>query len=149
MPGSPKEVTAARAEGVEFRFLLAPAGFASDARGRLAAVHAQRMELGEPDAGGRRAPRAVPGSPETIPADTAVLAFGFRPDAARLARTFGVATTPEGALRVDPLTGATSRPRVFAAGDAAHGADLVCTAVASGRRAAAAIHRLLTQAVPA
>jgi len=145
MPGSKKEVKAARLEGAEFLFLLSPSQFLTDAKGRLTGVKCQQMELSEPDAGGRRSPRAVPGLYETVPADTAVLAFGFKPDTARIGTTFGVELTPEGTVRVNPATGATSRVGVFAGGDVTNGADLVCTAVLAGRKAADGIHRFLTE----
>ena len=143
MPGSPKEVAAARAEGVAFHFLLAPTRFETDPQGQLTGLRCQPMELGEADASGRRTPRPMPGLVEVVPADTAVLAFGFRPETDRLTHTFALEVTPDGTARVDAATGATSRAGVFAAGDVTNGADLVCTAVAAGRRAAAAIHRSL------
>ncbi len=148
MPGSRKEVARAREEGVEFRFLLAPLAFIPRPGGGLGAIKLQRMELGAPAGEGRRTPTALPGSEHLVVAHHAVLAFGYALDAAWIARELDVEMTPAGTLRVDPETGATTRAGVFAGGDCTLGADLVCRAVAAGRRAAAGIHRFLTEPVP-
>ncbi len=144
MPGSKKEVKMARAEGVEFQFLVSPLGFTAGSDGKLKAVELQQMELGEPDAEGRRSPKPIPGRTTSLPADLAVLAFGFKPDAAWAAAELGVDLKSDGTIMINEETGATSRPGVFAGGDVTAGADLVCRAVVAGRRAAASIHRYVT-----
>ncbi|MDR7516243.1 MAG: NAD(P)-dependent oxidoreductase [Armatimonadota bacterium] len=146
MPGSRREVKAAREEGVEFVWLAAPSRFLDDGTGRLAAIECIRMELGPPDADGRRRPVPVPGSEFTIPADVAVLAFGF--DGTPVPAADGPRTTPTGTYVVNP-DGSTDLPGVFAGGDAVRGPDLVVTALADGRRVAETIDRYLRSAVPA
>lgn len=146
MPGSRREVKAAREEGVEFVWLAAPARFLDDGTGRLAGVECIRMELGPPDADGRRRPVPIPGSEFTIPADVAVLAFGF--DGTPVPAADGPRTTSMGTYVVNP-DGSTDLPGVFAGGDAVRGPDLVVTALADGRKVAEAIDRYLRSAVPA
>ncbi len=143
MPGSRKEVKMAKEEGVEFEFLVSPLAFLAGADGRVRAIRVQRMALGEPDAEGRRRPTPVAGSETEVPAHTAVMAFGYRPDASWVGRELGVDLNADGNILVNAETGATSRPGVFAAGDCTLGADLVCRAVLTGRKAAAGIHQWL------
>jgi glutamate synthase (NADPH/NADH) small chain len=99
----------------------------------------QRMTLGEPDASGRRRPVPQPGSEFTVPVDTVVLALGYWPDDLVGKTTPGLETHDYGLIDASAATGATSRPGVFAGGDAVTGPDLVSTAVAAGFRAAEAI----------
>jgi glutamate synthase (NADPH/NADH) small chain len=98
-----------------------------------------RMQLGEPDASGRRRPVPIPGSEYTVEADTVVLALGYLPDSDFVARIAGLDAEPDGRIRVDPQTGATSRDGIYAAGDNILGPALVVDAVAHGFRAAEAI----------
>jgi glutamate synthase (NADPH/NADH) small chain len=140
MPGSRREVQAAREEGVEFIWLAAPVRFVDDGAGRLVAIECIRMALGEPDESGRRRPVAVVGSEFTLPADVAVLAFGF--DGTPVPAPRGPRTTA-GLTYVVDADGATDIPGVFAGGDVVRGPDLVVTALADGRRAADAIDRYL------
>lgn len=138
MPGRREERLAAREEGVTFEFLAAPRRFLGE-NGRVTGVECVRMTLGDPDETGRRRVQPIPDSTFVIPADAVVIAAGYRVD---------VAPTPlqrraDGTIAVDPATGATNLLGVFAAGDAVNGADLVVTALASGRRAARAIDAYL------
>jgi glutamate synthase (NADPH/NADH) small chain len=143
MPGRREEKRNAREEGIQFMYLIAPVGFAGDDDGRVRSLVCQRMKLGEPDESGRPRPVPIPDSEFEIEADTAVLALGYRAD--RLLQT----TTPDleankgGLLVIDPETGRTSRPGVFAGGDNVRGPDLVVDAVADAKRAAAAIDEYL------
>ncbi len=99
-----------------------------------------RMELGEPDKSGRRRPVPVEGTNFLVPADTAILALGYWPDETIGKTTPGLEETHKwGLIVVDPESGATSRPGVFAGGDAVTGPDLVVTAMVAGRKAAAAM----------
>ena len=129
-------------EGVRIEYLVAPVRFMGDEDGRVRAMELQRMELGEPDDSGRRRPVPITGSEFTVPVDTVILALGYWPD-----ETIGK-TTPElkthdyGLIDADE-TGRTSRPGVFAGGDAVTGPDLVSTAAAAGLRAAEAIDQYL------
>ena len=102
------------------------------------------MELGEPDESGRRRPLPVPGSEFLVDADTVVFALGFGVDAA-VSKSADLQADDWGQVIADEESGATSRAGVFTAGDCAHGADLVVTAIAGAKRAAAGIHRFLTE----
>ncbi len=146
MPGREEERRHAKDEGVQFTFLTAPTRFVGDASGHITAVECIRMELGEPDGSGRRRPVEVPGSTHQIPADTVVLAIGYWTDE-DLAEGAHL-QHKSGRLIVDEATGATNLPGVFAGGDDVRGADLVVTAIAEAKRAAAAMCAYLS-GVPA
>jgi len=140
MPGSRREVQAAKDEGVVFQWLTAPVRFLDDGTGRLEGVECIRMELGEPDEEGRRRPVSVEGSTFEVPADLAILAFGF--DGSPLPAVDGPAQNTDKTYVISE-DGATTVPGVFAGGDAVRGPDLVVTALRDGRRAAEAIDRYL------
>jgi glutamate synthase (NADPH/NADH) small chain len=143
MPGGLHDRELAREEGARYEFLTQPVKFIEGEDGRLAQIECIKMELGEPDDSGRRRPVPVEGTNFIVEADSAILALGYWPDP-----TIGE-TSPElethkwGLIVVDPETGATSIPGVYAGGDGVHGPDLVVTAVAAGRRAARAIDEFL------
>ncbi len=139
MPGGKKDRKLAMEEGAEYHFLTQPVRFIAGEDGRLAAIECVRMQLGEPDASGRRRPIPIEGSNFTIEVDTAILALGYWPDPTIGETTPGLETRKWGLIVTDPETGATTRPGVFAGGDAVTGPDLVVTAMVAGRRAAAAI----------
>jgi glutamate synthase (NADPH/NADH) small chain len=143
MPGNPGDRTLAREEGGRFEWLAAPVRFLAGADGRLVEMECVRMALGEPDSSGRRRPEPVDGSEFRAPVDEVVLALGFQPDVALSGATPGLETDERGRIRVDQETGATTRDRLFAAGDAVRGPDLVATALADALRAADAIHARL------
>lgn len=146
MPGSRREVQAAKDEGVTFRWLTAPVRFLADGAGRVRGIECVAMRLGEPGKDGRRTPEPVPGSEFVIEADLAILAFGF--DGSPVPADDGPALTRGRTYQVaDDL--ATTTPGVFAGGDAVRGPDLVVTALRDGLRAAEAIDRYLRQAAPA
>jgi glutamate synthase (NADPH/NADH) small chain len=144
MPGSKKERVHAMEEGARIEYLVAPLEFYGEESGALTSMKLQRMELGEPDASGRRRPVPIEGSEFTVPVDTVVLALGYWPD-----ETIGK-STPDleihdwGLITADPSSGLTSRQGVFAGGDAVTGPDLVSTAVAAGLRAAQAMNEYLS-----
>jgi glutamate synthase (NADPH/NADH) small chain len=142
MPGSRREREHALEEGARIEYLVAPVRFHGDATGRLTAVELQRMALGAPDASGRRRPVPIPGSEFTQPADTVILALGYWPDEMVGRTTPGLKTHDDGLITAG-ADGQTSRPGVFAAGDAVTGPDLVSTAAAAGLRAAEAIDAFL------
>jgi glutamate synthase (NADPH/NADH) small chain len=143
MPGSRRERQHAVEEGAEIEYLTAPTRFIGDDQGRLVALELQRMTLGAPDASGRRRPVPEPGSEFIVPVDTVVLALGYWPDETVPKSTPGLASHDDGLITASPATGATTRPGVFAGGDAVTGPDLVTTAVAAGFRAAEAIDQYL------
>ena len=149
MPGSRKEYANALEEGAQFMFLTNPVALEGNAAGEVTAVRCVKMELGEPDASGRRKPRAVKGSEFTLPADLVLVAYGFDPvpfppgnDLSR------IAVNDWGAMQVD-TNQMTSVERVFAGGDVVRGPSLVVHAVRDGRMAAAGIHAYLNGVKPA
>jgi glutamate synthase (NADPH/NADH) small chain len=141
MGGRTEERHNADKEGIRFHYLVAPIRFIGDDSGRVRAVRLQRMELGEPDDSGRPRPVPIPGSEFEMDADTVVVAIGFKVEKA-LSETADLEATDWGTVAADE-GGHTSRPGVFAAGDNVRGADLVVTALADAKRAAAAIDRYL------
>ncbi len=145
MPGGKKDRELAREEGAKYRFLTQPIRFIPGPDGKLSAVECLQCELGEPDDSGRRRPLPIEGSNFTVSTDTAILALGYWPDPTIGDTTPDLETRDWGLIVADPDTGETSRPGVFAGGDAVTGPDLVVTAVRSGRRAASSIHDYLSQ----
>ncbi|MGB2695579.1 MAG: NAD(P)-dependent oxidoreductase [Dehalococcoidia bacterium] len=139
--GRVEERIHAREEGVRFEYLASPVRLEATPEGRVARVHFARMALGEPDESGRRRP--VPTGEEfDVDADLVVLAIGYEADGQVVRSDDGIATN-RSLVSVDPETFQTSRPGVFAGGDCVNGADLVVTALADGRSAAAAIDQYL------
>ncbi len=143
MLGRAEERTHAREEGVTFAYLTTPTRFIGDANGNVQAVELVRMELGEPDASGRRSPIQVEGSEYTVPASAVVIAVGYGADA-EFAQQAPVETDRWGLVKVNERTGQTNVPYIFAGGDVVNGADLVVTAIADGKRAATWIHQFLS-----
>ncbi len=142
MPAYEEEIEDALAEGVKIEYLAAPVAFEARA-GRVAAVKVIRMELGEPDASGRRRPLPVEGSEYLIECDGVLSAIGQTPDLDFLEPKNELAVTDRGRLEVDPVTLETSLPGVFAGGDAVLGPASAIQAVAMGRQAAESIDRYL------
>ncbi|MFW5856764.1 MAG: FAD-dependent oxidoreductase, partial [Planctomycetota bacterium] len=138
MPAEEVEVRDAEEEGVHLQFLAAPTRLVGD--GKLEAVEVVRMELGEPDAGGRRRPVPVEGSESTLPADICIAAIGQMPDVGPAADA-GLSLTEWKTLAADERSLATAEAGVFAGGDCVHGAATVVEAVAHGREAARSIDR--------
>jgi glutamate synthase (NADPH/NADH) small chain len=143
MPGGLHDRELAREEGAKYEFLTQPVKFIASENGRLAKIECINMELGEPDGSGRRRPLPIEGSNFIIDADTAVLALGYWPDPIIGETTPDIDTHKWGLIIANDETGSTSRPGVFAGGDAVTGPDLVVTAMVAGRNAAAAIHEYL------
>lgn len=143
MPGSRKEYANALEEGARFEFLTNPIALEGDVDGNVTTVQCVRMELGAPDASGRRKPRAVPGSEFVVAAEVVLVAYGFDP----------VPFPPESdftAIQVNEWRGVvvdgnqmTSVPGVFAGGDSVRGPSLVVHAVRDARKAAQGMHRHL------
>ena len=148
MPGSRKEYYNALEEGAQFEFLTNPLELIGDGAGALAAVRCARMELGEPDASGRRKPRPVRGSEFDLPADLVLVAYGFDPVAFPPGSDFAeLATTDWGSLVVD-RNQMTSVPGVFAGGDSVRGPSLVVHAVRDARKAAQGIDAYVSRRRP-
>ena len=144
MPADEVEVKDARDEGVDIRFLIAPKR-AVVAGGRLVGLECFRMELGEPDASGRRRPIQVKGSEFLFACDWAVSAIGQEPDLQGLENaTLGpIAVTKWKSIQADPETFQTSVPGVFAGGDAMTGPQAAIDAIGGARKAAWVIDRYL------
>ncbi|MBI3750391.1 MAG: FAD-dependent oxidoreductase [Chloroflexi bacterium] len=141
MPAHHVEAEDAEREGVRFAFQVAPAEVLGDAAGAVAGLRCVRMQLGQPDASGRRRPEPIPGSETTLACQLVIGAIGMAPDTAAFA-TLATAN-PNGTLRPDPDTLQTGVPWLFAAGDVVHGATDITRAVGQGRRAAHMIDRFL------
>ena len=143
MPGSQRETKNAEEEGVEFVWLSAPEAFDGGDAG-VSGVRVAKMRLGQPDASGRRAPEAHPGSEFRLDADLVIKALGF--DAEDLPKLFGaeaLSVTRWGTVRIDHKTMQTSVEGVFAAGDIVRGASLVVWAIRDGRDVAERMHNYL------
>ena len=140
MPALPDEIEAAEKEGVKFQFLVAPKQIIGKG-GSVNAVECFRMELGEPDASGRRRPVVVPGSEHTIFVDTVIPAIGQVAETTCIPQ--GLLDERATAISADPLTLETKIPSVFAGGDITTGPASVIEAVGLGRRAAVSIDRYL------
>ncbi|MEN9661419.1 MAG: Glutamate synthase small chain [Verrucomicrobiota bacterium] len=143
MPGSKKEYANAVEEGARFEFLTNPVGLIGGPDGAVTGVRCVRMELGAPDASGRRKPRAVPGSEFNVDADILLVAYGF--DAVPFSPGSDlaeIATDDWGVIQVDGNQ-MTSAPGIFAGGDSSRGPSLVVHAVRDGRKAAEGIMRYL------
>jgi len=143
MPGGRKDRTLAREEGAKYQFLTQPVRFIAGVDGNLEKIECIRMQLGEPDAKGRRRPVPIEGSNFIVEADTAILALGYWPDPIIGETTPGLETKNWGLIVIDKKTGATSKEGVYAGGDVVTGPDLVVTAVVAGRRAAASIDQYI------
>jgi glutamate synthase (NADPH/NADH) small chain len=143
MPGNLSEREFAREEGVQFMWLTAPTEFIGDDGGHVAAMRCQRMKLGEPDDSGRRRPEPIEGDEFTMDVDTVILALGYWPDPLMGETTEDLETHDWGLITADEMTGRTSRPEIFAAGDNVRGADLVVNAMLGARRAAESIDEYL------
>ncbi len=142
LPARKEEVHHAKEEGIVFRMLTNPVEILGDENGRVRAMKCIRMELGEPDESGRRSPVPVPGSEFEIPVETVIMALGTAPNPLIARTTDGLETTRRGGLVADEA-GATTRPGIFAGGDAVTGAATVILAMGAGRKAAAAIDNYL------
>ena len=142
LPARKEEVHHAKEEGIDFQMLTNPVEILGDERGWVRALKCIRMELGEPDESGRRRPVEVPGSEFEIPTETVIMALGTSPNPLVARTTPGLETTRRGGLVADEA-GATTRPGVFAGGDAVTGAATVILAMGAGRKAAAAIDAYL------
>jgi len=142
LPARVEEVHHAKQEGIHFELLTNPVEILGDEKGNVQAVKCIRMELGEPDASGRRSPVPVAGSEFDIQADTVIMSLGTAPNPLIARTTEGLDTNRHGALVADE-DGVTTRKGIFAGGDAVSGAATVILAMGAGRKAAVAIDRYL------
>jgi glutamate synthase (NADPH/NADH) small chain len=145
MPARKEEIHHAEQEGIDFHYLTLPIEFLGDEQGRLRAAVIQKMELGEPDASGRRRPVPIEGSEYEEPIDVAVIAIGAGANPLISSTTPGLETNRRGYIVAEEETGATSIPGVYAGGDIVTGSATVILAMGAGRAAAKAIHEYLTK----
>lgn len=143
MPARAEELHHAKEEGIELRVLCNPTEILNDGNGRVGGIKCIRMELGEPDASGRRRPVEVPGSEFTLDVDTVIMSLGTSPNPLLRSTTPGLDTTKKGCLIVNEETNETTREGVYAGGDAVTGAATVILAMGAGKKAAAAIDEAL------
>jgi glutamate synthase (NADPH/NADH) small chain len=144
MPARAEEVKHAREEGIEFQVLTGPTEFLSDGKGWLTGARCLKMQLGEPDASGRRRPVPIEGSEFDVPLSVAVMAIGTTANPIVQSTTPGLNTNKRGYIEADATTQRTSRKGVFAGGDIVTGAATVILAMGAGRRAAKGINDYLT-----
>lgn len=136
MPGSRREVTNAREEGVEFLYNRQPVAIVGEER--VEGIKVVTTRLGEPDHNGRRRPEPIAGSEEVLPADVVLVAFGFRPNPAPWFEQCDINVNDWGGVEApgaQKYKHQTSNPKVFAGGDMVRGSDLVVTAIWEGRQA--------------
>ena len=138
LPARVEEVHHAKEEGIRFRMLTNPTEVLGDEKGWVTGLRCVEMELGEPDESGRRSPVVKEGSEFEIECDVVIMALGTSPNPLLAATTAGLETTRRGCITADER-GATTRPGVFAGGDAVTGAATVILAMGAGRTAAKAI----------
>ena len=143
LPARKEEVHHAKEEGIDFQMLTNPVEILGDEKGWVRAIKCIRMELGEPDASGRRSPVPIPGSEFEIPTETVIMALGTAPNPLIVNTTKGLQATRRGGLEAD-AEGRTTREGIFAGGDAVTGAATVILAMGAGRKAAAAINEYLS-----
>ena len=142
MPARIEEVKHAKEEGVEFLTLHSPIEYLADEQGRVKQVVLQKMELGEPDASGRRSPVPIPGATETLDIDLAIVSVGVSPNPIVPHSVEGLELGRKGTIAVnDDMQ--SSIPFIFAGGDIVRGGATVILAMGDGRRAAAAMDKQL------
>ncbi|HOO34048.1 MAG TPA: NADPH-dependent glutamate synthase [Thermotogota bacterium] len=143
LPARVEEVHHAKEEGIIFRLLNNPVGITGE-NGFVRGMSCIRMELGEPDASGRRRPVVIPGSEFELDVQTVIMAIGQNPNPLIRQTTQGLKTQSWGGIIVEESTMATSKENVYAGGDVVTGAATVILAMGAGKKAAAAIHEKLT-----
>ena len=142
IPARKEEVHHAIEEGIEFKMLNNPVRILGDENDRVKGIEVVRMELGEPDASGRRSPVEIKGSEHTIDVDTVIIAIGTSPNPLIKKTTPGLETNKRGCLVVDEEN-STTKPGVYAGGDAVTGAATVILAMGAGKKAAAEIDKYI------
>jgi glutamate synthase (NADPH/NADH) small chain len=143
LPARHEEIENAEEEGLICKFLAAPLRFNGDEKGWVKSMECQAMELGPPDASGRRRPIPVPGSEFTMETDTVIIAIGQTPNPIIQRTTEGLEANPKRGTIIVDENGKTSLEGVYAGGDVATGAATVISAMGMGKNAAKAIHEYL------
>ncbi len=147
MPARIEEVKHAKEEGIEFMTLHNPVEYFADEHGRVNRMRIQKMELGEPDASGRRRPIPIPGSEFEIDVDTVIVSVGVSPNPIIPRSIPELKMTDWGTIVVDKDTMQTSIPELFAGGDIVRGGATVILAMGDGRKAAAGIHEYIQEKI--
>ena len=145
LPARAEEVHHAEEEGVIFKLLQNPTRLIGNENGWLKGVEVIKMELGEPDASGRRRPIPIEGSEEILDIDTVVVSIGQTPNPLIKKTTKGLETNKRGCIVADEETGKTSKDHVYAGGDVVTGAATVILAMGAGKHAAEAIDKELNK----
>lgn len=143
MPARKEEVENAEEEGIIFKFLTNPKSFTGNNEGWVTGMECNEMELGEPDASGRRRPVTKPNSEFMMDVDVVVVALGTTPNPLVPKTTKGLDTRSNGTVIADEKTGKTVKAKVWAGGDVVTGAATVISAMGAGKRAAASINEFL------
>jgi len=143
LPARAEEVEHAKEEGVIFHLLTNPVEILVDEKQNVTGMNCIRMELGEPDASGRRRPVEIPGSKFLLEVDTVIMSLGTSPNPLITSDTKGLEQSRYGCIAADLESGATSREGVFAGGDAVTGAATVILAMGAGKKAAKGINDYL------
>jgi glutamate synthase (NADPH/NADH) small chain len=143
MPARLEELKHAKEEGIIFMNLHNPIEYIGDEKGRVKQMVLQKMELGEPDASGRRRPIEIPGATEIIDVDMVVVAIGVSPNPLIPSSFFGLHVSKWGTIVVNSDSLQTDLPKVYAGGDIVRGGATVILAMGDGRKAAAAMHQQL------
>ncbi len=149
MPARVEEIKHAKEEGVEFHLLHNPIEYFADDKGRVKQMKVQKMELGEPDASGRRKPVPIEGSEFLVDVDMVIVSVGVSPNPLIPAVLPDLEATKWGTIVVDKETMQSSIEDIFAGGDIVRGGATVILAMGDGRRAAAGIHQYIQQKVAA
>ena len=145
LPARVEEVHHAKEEGVIMDLLVNPIEILGDEKGNVIGMKCIKMELGEPDASGRRRPIEIPNSEFVLEVDTVIIAIGQGPNPLVQSTTKGLETNKKGNITAHEETGVTSKPGVFAGGDIVTGAATVILAMGAGKKAAAAIDKYLQE----
>ncbi len=144
MPARAEEIHHAKQEGIEFKLLNNPTRILSDEQGKVTGIECIKMELGEPDASGRRKPVPIEGSEYIIDVDSVIVAVGTSPNPLIRTTTKGIKANSRGCLVVDEAM-QTTKEGVYAGGDAVTGAATVILAMGAGKNAAQSIHEYLSK----
>ena len=143
LPARLEEIHHAKEEGIHFNFLTSPVEIRADEKGRVSSLVCQKMELGEPDASGRRSPVPIQGATETIDIDLAIVSVGVSPNPIVPSSIKGLELGRKGTITVNDQM-QSSIPTIYAGGDIVRGGATVILAMGDGRRAAAAMNEQLS-----
>jgi glutamate synthase (NADPH/NADH) small chain len=144
LPARLEEVHHAKEEGIIFDLLVNPIEVLGDEKGWVTGIKCVRMELGEPDASGRRSPVEIVGSEFVLEVETVIMSLGTSPNPLISSTTLGLEINKRKCIIVEEETGLTSKDKVYAGGDAVTGAATVILAMGAGKKAAKAIHEVLS-----